>query len=175
MATADLDVVTANWHSNDVTILRNGGGSPAAATSVTCRGYRMSTDGDRRSATAATASSATTTAETITLDGITYAKGIGVHADSQTSWQLNGQCTTFSAVIGVDDEVGPNGSVIFQVYVDGAMRYMSPTHDRVHSRRCSIQVDVSGGNETGLFVHYGWDNYAYDHADWADARVVCTP
>ena len=87
---------------------------------------------------------------------------------------MNGQCTAFSAVIGVDDEVGANGSVIFQVYVDGSLRFMSDVMTGSTAAR-SIQVDVSGGNELGLFVHYGWDNYAFDHADWADARVVCTP
>jgi NPCBM/NEW2 domain len=51
----------------------------------------------------------------ITLDGVAYAKGIGVHSDSQLFWLLHGQCSTFQAVIGVDDEVGAAGSVIFQV------------------------------------------------------------
>ena len=29
-----------------------------------------------------------------------------------------GGCTRFQASVGVDDEVGPNGSVVFQVYLD---------------------------------------------------------
>ena len=62
---------------------------------------------------------------TISLGGVTYAKGLGVHADSDLRWSLFGQCSTFSAVIGVDDEVGPNGSVVFQVYVNGALRFTS--------------------------------------------------
>jgi len=112
--------------------------------------------------------------QTITIGGVTYTKGLGVHADSQLRFQLNGRCSTFSSVIGVDDEVGPNGSVIFQVYVDGQIRYMSPVMNG-STPAANVQVDVSGGNELWLFVHYGWDDYAYDHADWADARVVCTP
>lgn len=59
-------------------------------------------------------------------------------------------------------------------YVDGALRCMSPTMTgSIAAQR--IQVDVSGGNELGLFIHYGSDDYAFDHADWADARIVCTP
>jgi parallel beta-helix repeat protein len=109
---------------------------------------------------------------TITLDGVTYAKGIGVHSDSQLYFTLNGQCTTFNAVIGVDDEVGGNGSVYFQVYVDDQMRYMSPLMTG-SSPAQNVQVDISGATQIALYVHYGWDSYAYDHADWADARVTC--
>jgi parallel beta-helix repeat protein len=108
----------------------------------------------------------------ITLDGVAYARGIGVHSDSQLRWLLHGQCSTFQAVIGVDDEVGSNGSVIFQVYVDGALRFMSGVM-RGSTPAQNVQVDVSGATELALFVHYGWDSYAYDHADWADARVTC--
>ena len=109
---------------------------------------------------------------TLSLDGVTYAKGIGVHADSQLKWQLSGQCTTFSAVVGVDDEVGSRGSVIFQVYVDGGIRFQTGVMTGSTPAR-SIQVDVTGANQLALFVHYGWDNYGYDHADWADAKVTC--
>ena len=108
----------------------------------------------------------------ISLDGVTYTKGIGVHSDSQLNWQLYGQCSTFSAVIGVDDEVGARGSVIFQVYVDGAIKLHSDVMTGSTPAR-NVQIDVSGATELSLVVHYGWDNYSYDHADWADAKVTC--
>ena len=108
----------------------------------------------------------------ISLDGVAYARGIGVHSDSQLFWLLHGQCSTFQAVIGVDDEVGAAGSVIFQVYVDGALRFMSGVMTG-SSPAQNVQVDISGATELALYVHYGWDSYAYDHADWADARVSC--
>jgi hypothetical protein len=167
-----LDVVTANWHSNDVTILRNGGATAGGYLSdmpwISMLNGWGPAERDRSNGELGDGDGGA-----ITLNGITYTKGIGVHADSQIFWPLNGQCTTFTAVIGVDDEVGPNGSVIFQVYVDGAMRYMSPTLTG-SSEALPIQVDISGGSEIGLFVHYGWDDYAFDHADWANARVVCS-
>jgi parallel beta-helix repeat protein len=108
----------------------------------------------------------------ITLDGVTYARGIGVHSNSRLHWVLNGQCSSFSAVTGVDDEVGNNGSVIFQVYVDGQIRYNGSVMTGSTPAR-NVQVDVTGGSELVLVVHYGWDNLNYDHADWADARVTC--
>lgn len=109
---------------------------------------------------------------TITLDGVTYSKGIGVHSDSRLVWQLYGQCTTFNAVIGVDDEVGNNGSVIFQVYVDGGIRFHSEIMTGSTPAR-NVQVDLTGASELTLVVHYGWDNMWWDHADWADAKMTC--
>ena len=108
----------------------------------------------------------------ISLDGVAYSRGIGVHSDSRLVWLLYGRCSSFSAVIGVDDEVGANGSVYFQVYVDGQIRYMSPLMTGSTPAR-NVQVDVSGGSELALVVHYGWDHLYSDHADWADARVTC--
>ena len=75
-------------------------------------------------------------------------------------------------MIGVDDEAGAAGSVIFQVYVDGALRFMSGVMTGSTPAQ-NVQVDGSGATELALDVHYGWDSYAYDHADWADARVSC--
>ena len=170
----DLDVVTANWHSNDLTVLRNGGGGSGGGYLSDMPWTSMINGWGPAERDRSNGELGANDGRTISLDGITYAKGLGVHSDSQVRWQLNGQCGTFSAVIGVDDEVGSNGSVVFQVYVDGAMRYMSPVMTGSTPAR-SIQVDVSGGYELGLFVHYGGDGYAFDHADWADARVVCTP
>ena len=62
---------------------------------------------------------------TITLNGVTYAKGIGVHATSDITYNLNGQYTTFFSDVGVDDEVGNNGTVEFFVYVDGVLKFDS--------------------------------------------------
>ena len=44
---------------------------------------------------------------TITLNGVTYAKGLGVHAPSDLKYNLGGQYTSFASDVGVDDEVVP--------------------------------------------------------------------
>ena len=56
----------------------------------------------------------------ITLRGATYAKGLGVHAMSDLRYTLPASCTSFNAIVGVDDEVNGLGSVDFQVYLDGS-------------------------------------------------------
>jgi hypothetical protein len=109
---------------------------------------------------------------TITLDGVTYTKGLGTHAASDVSVALN-SCTRFQASVGVDDEVGSNGSVVFQVYVDGVTKYESPVL-RGSSATATVDVDVTGGKTLRLVVTNGGDNTSYDHADWASARVTCS-
>lgn len=108
---------------------------------------------------------------TITLGGVTYAKGLGVHANSEISVALNGQYATFLADIGVDDEVGTNGSVIFQVWADGVKLFESPLLTG-NSATQAVSVNVSGRNQLRLVVTGGPDNANYDHADWANARLV---
>ena len=55
----------------------------------------------------------------LTLNGIVFPKGIGVHAAADLLYGVPAGCSSFTAVVGLDDEVGPNGSVVFQVLVDG--------------------------------------------------------
>ncbi len=95
---------------------------------------------------------------TLRLNGVTFAKGLGVHANSDISYNLSGTCSRFKASVGLDDEVGSNGSVKFQGFADNDVVYSSSTlsgsyatQDR-RERRSERQLD---------------------HADWALARVEC--
>ncbi len=108
----------------------------------------------------------------ITLGGITYAKGLGTHAASDIRYSLGGTCTSLTAQVGVDDEVGANGSVVFSVVGDGTTRYTSPALTG-SSATVPINVPITGVNELQLVVAVGAGGDAYDHADWADARLAC--
>jgi len=110
---------------------------------------------------------------TITLNGVTYSKGLGVHADSDIRYALAGQYSSFLADVGVDDEVGNGGSVRFQVYLDSAT---TPAFDSQNltgsSATRQVNVDVTGMTTLRLVVTNGGDGNAYDHADWANARLI---
>lgn len=108
---------------------------------------------------------------TITLAGTTYAKGLGVHAASEIRVPLGGQYKTFLADVGVDDEVGDNGSVVFQVSLDGNVVYDSGTLTGASATK-KVLVDVTGKQELRLLVGDADGDISYDHADWAGARVV---
>ena len=108
----------------------------------------------------------------ITLNGVVYPKGLGMHAAADVSYAITG-CTAFQSDIGVDDEVGPNGSVVFQVYLDGTKAYDSGTMTGSSPTK-SISLDLTGKSELRLVVTNGGDTISYDHADWANAQIACT-
>lgn len=105
----------------------------------------------------------------ISLNGQTYSRGLGVHATSSVTYSLVGKkYQRFNSDIGVDDEVGSGGSVIFSVLVDnkevfnsGIMTGESPTKQ--------IDVDLIGASTLTLKVLPNGDE-GLDHASWAGAR-----
>jgi hypothetical protein len=110
----------------------------------------------------------------MTLNGKTYTSGLGVHSDSEVHYVLGGQYGTFTADIGIDDEVGSKGSVSFQVWADGIMLYNSGKMTGSSDTR-TINVNVQGRQELWLVVNSTGDGYSYDHADWANARLSTVP
>jgi glucose/arabinose dehydrogenase len=109
---------------------------------------------------------------TIALNGTTYPKGLGAHAVSDVRYNLGGNCTRFTADVGVDDEVGSNGSVVFQVFADAAKLYDSGLMTGTSATK-TIDVDVTGKSELRLYITDAGNGIDYDHADWAAARVEC--
>ncbi len=108
------------------------------------------------------------------VDGIAYGKGLGVHAASSVRVWLGGRCSTFRAVVGVDDEVGDTGTVVFTVTGDD--RQLARTGTLTGSSAGeTLDVDVTGVRWLDLDVTDSGDNNWSDHADWADARLTCAP
>jgi hypothetical protein len=108
----------------------------------------------------------------ITIAGVTYAKGVGMHAPgSLTAW-LGGTCTTFRTVVGIDDEVMGAGSVRFHVYGDGVLLTETPVLTEADGG-VPLDVDVTDVRRLRLAASDGGDGKNSDHADWADARVEC--
>ena len=107
----------------------------------------------------------------LTLNGATYTNGIGVNSYSGLEYRLGAVASRFQADIGVDDEVGANGSVVFQVFADGLKIYDSGlmTGGAPHQ---TINLDVTGVNRLTIGVNDADDGTANDHADWAGARVI---
>src|SRR2546421_2998549 len=61
----------------------------------------------------------------ITLNGVRYAKGLGMNSYAFLTYDLRGAYNTFSSDIGIDDAMGNLGSVDFRVWADGALLYDS--------------------------------------------------
>jgi hypothetical protein len=109
----------------------------------------------------------------LTLNGTVYSKGLGTSAASDIRYALKGAYTRFTASVGIDDEVGAEGLVVFQVWADGAKLYDSGQMTGSTATK-PVSVDVTGKQELKLIVTDGGNGLEYDHADWADAKLACS-
>jgi glucose/arabinose dehydrogenase len=107
------------------------------------------------------------------IQGLGYAKGLGVHAASDVRFNLGGSFERFIADIGVDDETGNGGSVAYQVYGDGNLLFSSATLTGSSAAQ-KVDVGVAGVNVLRLVVGEAGDGNGLDHANWSNARLIGT-
>ncbi|MEO6090634.1 MAG: NPCBM/NEW2 domain-containing protein [Umezawaea sp.] len=108
----------------------------------------------------------------ISIGGVRYPTGLGVHAASSVRIYLGTTCTTFSAQVGVDDETNGLGSVVFRVLGDGRELAATPVLPG-GAAAVPVQADVTGVRMLDLQVTDGGDGNNSDHADWAAATITC--
>ena len=72
----------------------------------------------------------------------------------------------------VDDEVGANGSVRFEVYGDSTRLFRSAVVRGADPGQ-AVSVNVVGRSGLRLVVTRGGDNFNSDHADWGSAKLRC--
>ncbi|WP_053850956.1 NPCBM/NEW2 domain-containing protein [Streptomyces sp. NRRL B-24085] len=108
----------------------------------------------------------------ITIGGVVYAKGLGVHAESSVEYYTGAACETVTAQVGVDDEKGANGTVAFEVWADGTK--VASTGVLTNAMPAQpLTADVTGAQVVRLVVTDGGDGIDSDHADWGDAQLSC--
>ncbi|GGL78533.1 hypothetical protein GCM10010840_15490 [Deinococcus aerolatus] len=105
------------------------------------------------------------------IQGKGYDSGFGVHSNSSMTFNLEGKCSRFTSDVGMDDEVGSRGSVIFQVYADGKKLFDSGKMTGADKAK-TVNVDVLGRKELKLVVINAGDNIDYDHANWGGPVLV---
>lgn len=102
------------------------------------------------------------------IGGKSYASGVGTHAASRVRVRLNG-ATRFQAWVGVDDETGGKGSVIFRIDADQTHTWSSGVIRGGEAAR-RFDLDVTPYKELVLEVTDGGDGISHDHANWAEAK-----
>jgi hypothetical protein len=108
------------------------------------------------------------------MRGKSYAKGIGVHANSEIKIALDGKYAQFLSDVGIDDDTSGAGSVVFEVWADGAKLYSSGTMTGTTAVK-SLALDVSGKKELVLKVANAGDHIHNDHGNWGNARLTLAP
>jgi alpha-galactosidase len=79
----------------------------------------------------------------------------------------------FYADVGLDEEVGSQGTVVFEVRGDGRLLASSGLVFAT-DEAMPLSADVTGVKLLTLVVTDGDDTNAFDHADWGDARLDCS-
>ena len=110
----------------------------------------------------------------MSINGITYAKGIGTNSGSEIVYKLpTGFHSRFKASIGIDDEINNNASVVFKLYGNtSTLLYTSPIMTHL-SNAVNINVDIKGNYSTlRLVVENAGGVALSNHANWANARIT---
>ena len=106
--------------------------------------------------------------------GERYLKGIGVISGTTLTFDLNGEFARFTSLVALDDSAGEEGDAVFEVLVDGEVRYTSETVRRLPEDGKPLRVpeiDVTGAKE--LSIRVTWvDDYVMDFADWLDPMLI---
>ena len=99
----------------------------------------------------------------LTINGVEYANGFGVHAQSQIDFNLNSQYESFSTKFGMDDEDQGGDGVKFIIKGDGKTLFTSKQigFKKIHDTK----VNVNNVQVLSLVVD-SVANKNYDHANW---------
>ncbi len=110
--------------------------------------------------------------DTLSIGGVKFARGIGSHAKSSLSLELQGKAQRFLAQVGVDEGKKTHaGSVEFLVIGDGKTLWKSGVMTG-GERAKAVDVDLAGVKTLELRVSDAGDGIDSDHADWADAKIL---
>jgi alpha-galactosidase len=107
----------------------------------------------------------------LTIAGQSYEHGFGTHAESTLTIHLEGGAKSFSASVGVDDEVNKSreSSIEFSLIADGKTLWSSGVMLAGDAAK-HCEADLSGVKTLVLKVGDAGDGISFDHADWADAK-----
>ncbi|WP_408052943.1 sigma-70 family RNA polymerase sigma factor [Streptomyces sp. HO565] len=108
----------------------------------------------------------------LSVGDVRYAHGVTVNGRSSVTVDLNRSCSSYDALVGVDDLTMKLGKVHFSVYADGARLWNSGTVEG-GDPAVPVHVDISGRETVRLVAepHSPVDSVAL--ADWAQSRFTC--
>jgi len=103
--------------------------------------------------------------------GRLYWKGLGLHSASRLTYQLTEPYRRLDAQLAVDQSAGGLGSFRLRVFVDGVLKYTSPTV-RGGTAPIPVSVDLADARRLDLVVDFADRADVLDRADLLEARLV---
>jgi hypothetical protein len=107
----------------------------------------------------------------LVINGVYYAKGIGVHTYAQITYSLGGQYTKFVSDTGLD-YLENSATMIFEVNVDDKLVYDNGNGTKTKDQVAPVSLDVTGKNTLTLYVRDGFDDSSDDFGVWGGARLL---
>jgi hypothetical protein len=108
----------------------------------------------------------------MSIGGTRYRHGVTVQAKSSVTIDLNRQCSTYDALVGVDDLTMGLGAVRFSVYGDGGRLWQSAVV-RGREPAVPVHVPIAGQDTLRLVVDPYTPFGSVALADWAQSRISC--
>jgi len=106
------------------------------------------------------------------IGGREYATGLGTHSYCELTYAIDAAFTAFVAVVGIDDEVRPNGDATVTFLADGKT-LGEAFHVTGRDKPTSVRLDVRGVKQLTIRVDFGPDGLGIgDHVDIAGARLL---
>ncbi|GGL97840.1 hypothetical protein GCM10010129_46970 [Streptomyces fumigatiscleroticus] len=108
----------------------------------------------------------------VSIGGARYPHGVTVHGASSVTLDLNRPCSSYDALVGVDDSMRKLGRLRFAVHADGVRLWRSHPV-RGGETAVPVHVDLAGRRTVRLVVEplSPFDTVAL--ADWAQSRFSC--
>lgn len=107
---------------------------------------------------------------TLSVNGKIYKRGIGTHSISRFLLNLGGKASSFSGLVGADDQNDYVCNMEFKILADGKEIWSSGILHRGMAAK-KFNVNLKNVSKIALLVCEAGDGIMYDHADWLDAKI----
>ena len=108
----------------------------------------------------------------LSIHGTVYPHGLWVNSIATINYYLGGNCSQFTADLGLDDSDMGAGAVDYQLYADGTKIYdsgvVTNTTPTVHA-----DVNVAGAHVLQLYVGEGNGTVNFGNADFGSPQLTC--
>ncbi|WP_405916690.1 sigma-70 family RNA polymerase sigma factor [Streptomyces sp. NBC_00728] len=101
-----------------------------------------------------------------------YTHGVTVHGRSSVTVDLNRECGSYDAMVGVDDLMLGLGTLRFSVYADGSPVWRSPLIEG-GDPAVPVHVNLTGHRTVRLVVEPHGPVDSASLGDWAESRFLC--
>jgi hypothetical protein len=106
------------------------------------------------------------------LNGRSHARGFGMTSGMSATFDLEPGDRQLKATVGIDDSVGPAGSVIFAVDLDGRRIFTSPVVRGGDTPLTIGPLEIAGGKTLTLSVEFADYGHLQDIANWCDPLIL---